>query len=167
MSCSRRDTKGSLLLSQVEMPSNSWLARSREADRANAEQGRPGNSPLHPCDRWPIELGLPVSLVVPRRPLSRESFVHIEVKARHVEMRLQRTVVLRLEVSARGMSFGFLGKSCPKDVKNDRIPNLRRHSPCPTSAHSNSITLLAFLALLTCFFLCFVSVYFFWTSGLI
>jgi len=117
MSCSRRDTKGSLLLSQVEMPSNSWLARSREADRANAEQGRPGNSPLHPCDRWPIELGLPVSLVVPRRPLSRESFVHIEVKARHVEMRLQRTVVLRLEVSARGMSFGFLGKSCPKMSK--------------------------------------------------
>jgi len=36
--------KGSLLLSKLEVPSNSWLVRHREADRANAEQGRPGNS---------------------------------------------------------------------------------------------------------------------------
>jgi len=158
------------------MPSNSWLARSREADRANAEQGRPGNSPHHPCDRCPIELGLPVSLVVPRHPSSREYIVHIEVKVRHVEMRAQRRVLLYSKSQLEACRLFFSAEVAQKMSKMTgsqicrvglRAPEMRRHSPCPTSAHSNSITLLTFLALLTCFSLCFVSVCFFWTSGLI
>jgi len=42
--------------------------------------------------------------------------VHIEVKARHVEMTVQRKSVL--EVPARSMSFGVIGRNCPKGVKN-------------------------------------------------